>query len=132
MQRKIAYHGEKFAIAFAREKSGACPGLEFFSELSQIDKAKMMALFRIAGDRANFHNREKFGDLGEGLFEFKSFQIRMPFGYGGVQERGVIVVSHGFIKKRNNAPSEEIARARRILKEDQMQAKLATVGKANQ
>ena len=26
MQRKIAYNGEKFAIAFAREKSGACPG----------------------------------------------------------------------------------------------------------
>lgn len=59
-----------FAIAFARETGGACPACEFFDGLSLLDKAKLMALFQIAADHGKFHNPEKFGDLGEGLYEF--------------------------------------------------------------
>lgn len=89
-----------FAIAFAREKSGACPACEFFDGLGPLDKAKLMALFQIAGDRGKFYNPEKFGDLGDGLYEFKSFQIRMPFAYAK-NERGLILITHGFIKKKD-------------------------------
>lgn len=126
MARTIAYQGAKFVIAFARRKSGECPAGEFFDGLSTLDKAKLMSLFQIAGDHANFCNPEKFGDLGGGLFEFKSFQIRMPFAYSR-RERGLIVVTHGFIKKKNKAPKEEIARAWRIYEEDQLQSRLAIV-----
>ena len=56
------YKGSKFAIAFAGEKSGACPAHEFFDGLSLIDKAKLMALFQIAADHGKFQNSEKFGD----------------------------------------------------------------------
>ena len=118
-----------FTVAFATEKSGACPAGKFFDALDLLDKAKLMALFRIAGDRGRFHNPEKFGDLGGGLFEFKSFQIRMPFAYPK-NERGVIVVTHGFLKKKPRTPKEEIARAWRIYEEDGAQAKLAIVRKA--
>jgi hypothetical protein len=79
MARRIAYQGAVFTIAFARERSGACPAHEFFDQLSLPDKAKLMALFQIAGDQGKFLNPEKFGDLGNGLYEFKSFQVRMPF-----------------------------------------------------
>ena len=48
MARRVAYQGAKFAIAFARERSGACPACEFFDELSTLDKAKLMALFQLA------------------------------------------------------------------------------------
>lgn len=129
MALRIAYQGAKFAIAFAIEKSGDCPACEFFDRLALIDKAKLMALFQIAGDHGKFHNPEKFGDLGDGLFEFKSFQIRMPFAYSK-NERGLIVITHGFIKKKDKTPKEEITRAWRIYEEDQAQTKLAIVRKA--
>jgi phage-related protein len=128
MARRVAYRGAVFAIAFAREKSGACPACEFFDGLTLLDKAKLMALFQIAADHGKFHNPEKFGDLGDGLYEFKSFQIRMPFAYSK-NERGLILVTHGFIKKKDKTPKEEITRARRIYEEDQAQTKLAVVRK---
>jgi hypothetical protein len=56
MARRVVYSGAKFAIAFAREKSGACPACEFFDGLSLLDKAKLMALFQIAADHGKFHN----------------------------------------------------------------------------
>ena len=129
MARRVVYQGAVFAIAFAMEKSGACPACEFFDGLSLLDKAKLVALFQIAADHGKFHNPEKFGDLGDGLYEFKSFQIRMPFAYAK-KERGLILITHGFIKKKDKTPKEEIARAWRIFDEDQAQTKLAIVGKA--
>jgi phage-related protein len=129
MARRVVYPGAKFAIAFAREKTGACPACEFFDGLSLLEKAKLMALFRIAADHGAFYNDQKFGDLKNGLFEFKSDQIRMPFAYAK-NERGLIVITHGFIKKRDKTPKEEITRAWRIYEEDQEQTKLAIVQKA--
>jgi hypothetical protein len=120
-----------FAVAFATGKSGGCPAGKFFDALDLLDKAKLVALFRLAGDRGQFHNPEKFGDWGGGLFEFKSFQIRMPFAYAK-NERGVIVVTHGFFKKKPRTPQEEIARAWRIYEEDGARAKLAIVRKHDQ
>lgn len=82
-----------------------------------MDKAKLVALFQIAGGHGKFHNAEKFGDVGGGLYEFKSFQIRMPFAYAR-NERGVVLITHGFIKKKDRTSTEEIARAWRIFEED--------------
>ena len=114
----VAYEGERFKIIFATELCGAVPADEFFNQLSKTDKAKLMALFKLAGDHASFKNKEKFGDLGHGLFEFKSFQNRMPFAYAKT-ERSLIVITHGFVKKKNKTPQQEIDRAWRIFNEDQ-------------
>jgi hypothetical protein len=67
MARRVAYRGEVFAIAFAIEKSGACPACQFFDELSTVDKAKLMALFRIAGEQGNFYNPKSLGISGWSL-----------------------------------------------------------------
>ena len=107
------------------------PASEFYDGLSLLNKAKLMALFRIAADHGAFYNDQKFGDLKNGLFEFKSDQIRMPFAYAK-NERGRILITHGFIKKKNKAPKEEITRAWRIYEEDQVSTKLAIVRKAKQ
>ena len=128
MARRVAYQGAVFTIAFAREKSGGCPACEFFDALSLLDKAKLMALFQIAGDHGKFCNPEKFGDLGNGLFEFKSFRVRMRFAYAK-NERGLILITHGFLKKKDKTPREEITRAWRIYGEDQARTKLAIVRK---
>jgi phage-related protein len=126
MERKVVYRGAVFTIAFAREKNGAFPASEFFDGLNQLDKAKLMALFLIAGDHGKFYNPEKFGDLGDGLYEFKSSQLRMPFAYAK-NERGLILLTYGFIKKKDKTPKEEITRAWRIYNEDQAEAKLTIV-----
>jgi phage-related protein len=128
MARRIAYRGTKFTVAFAREKNGDCPGGEFFDSRNLSDKLKLMALFERAGDLADFRHPEKFGDLGDGLYELKSFQIRMPFAYAK-KERGMLLITHGFIKKKNKTPREEIDRARRILEEDQASSGLTLVQK---
>ena len=130
MAQRIAYLGQKFTISFDRERSDACPAGEFFDGLSLLDQAKLMALFLIAGDHGKFYNPEKFGDLGNGMYEFKSGQIRMPFAYAK-NSRATIIITHGFTKKKDKTPKNEIARAWRIYNEDQAKTKLAIVRKAN-
>lgn len=117
MSRPIACRGAKFTIAFAVEKSGRVPGLEFFESLPVLEQAKLMRLFELVADLGRSRNPEKFGDLGEGLFEFKSHLVRMPFVYHK-RQRALIVVTHGFFKKKRRTPHTEIERARRILAED--------------
>ncbi len=125
-ERKLAYRGQMFKIAFAKERSGASPAEEFFDQLAPVDKAKLMNLFRILGDHGKHTNPEKFGDLADGLYEFKSFQIRMPFAYSQSEKR-LILITHGFWKKREKAPPAEVARARRILQEDAAVAKIRVI-----
>jgi len=79
VERRRVFSGKMFTIAFARNREGAYPAEEFFDQLSIADKATLMNLFRILGDHGKHSNPKKFGDLGDGLYEFKSFQIRMPF-----------------------------------------------------
>ena len=89
-----------------------------------------MTLFKMIGDHGIIHNPEKLGNLKDGLFEFKSHQIRMPFAYATPPDRGIIVITHGFIKKSPKASPDEITRAWRIFNEDQASAKMGIVRKA--
>jgi len=125
-ERRLVYHGKMFRIAFARDREGACPAEEFFDELPIADKAKLDNLFRIMGDLGKHNNPEKFGDLEDGLYEFKSFKIRMPFAYAE-DERGLILITHGFRKKKDKTPPAEIVRARRILQEDAQSSKVLVI-----
>jgi phage-related protein len=126
VERRLAFHGKIFRIAFARDHDGAYPAEEFFDQLAIADKAKMDQLFRILGDHGKHSNPEKFGDLGDGLYEFKSFQIRMPFVYAK-NESSLVLITHGFKKKRDKAPPAEIARAKRILEEDAKSSKVFVI-----
>jgi phage-related protein len=136
MARIVAYAGTKLTIAYAREASGESPGFDFFERglpkhdpaNFRMNQARLMKLFQLLGDNRIVHNREKFGDLGDGLFEFKSFQIRMPYAYAR-HERALVLITHGFIKKQNKTPKQEIARAWRILNEDQGATGLAVVSR---
>jgi phage-related protein len=125
-ERRIARCGKLFTIAYARDREGNYPGEEFFDQLLPVDKAKLMKLFEILGDLGKCSNDEKFGDLGGGLYEFKSFQIRMPFIYPR-HERHLVLISHGFYKKRDKAPPAEIERAWRIFHEDEKTSGLRIV-----
>jgi phage-related protein len=128
-ERRLAYPGKVFRIAFARDHSGAFPAEVFFNQLPIADKAKLMNLFRILGDHGKHSNPEKFGDLGNGLYEFKSFQVRMPFVYA--KEKGLVIISHGFNKKSPKTPRAEIEKARMILNEDSTASKVCAINEQN-
>jgi hypothetical protein len=69
---------------------------------------KLVKLFRILGDHGKHSNPEKFGDLGDGLYEFKSFQVRMPLPMQRTR-RGLVLISHGFMEEKDKTPKAEIA-----------------------
>jgi phage-related protein len=123
VERRLVYRGKVFRIAFARDREGAYPAEEFFDQLPKADQAKLFNLFRILGDHGKHSNPEKFGDLGDGLYEFKSFQIRMPYAHAQY-EKGLLLITHGFVKKSPKTPNAEIKRARRILAEDAASVKI--------
>ncbi len=115
MERPVAYEGSCKKVVFALRHDGGSPAAAFYDALSFSDQAKLLTLFERMGDHGRIANREKFKKIEDGLFEFKSFQIRMPcFFLAG----GLVVITHGFRKKRDKIPRAEIDKARRIRDED--------------
>lgn len=130
MGRCVAYVGKQFSVQYARCANGESPGFTFFESLSKSDQAKVTVLLVYLGD-GHTVNKQKFGNLNNKLFELKSFQIRMPYAYSTVPgENGIILITHGFIKKQDKTPKAEIERARRIIEEDR--AQVERVRKAGQ
>lgn len=97
-------------VVFATQENGTHLAAEFFDGLSAADQVKVSALFKRFADFGEIQNREKFKKIADDLFEFKSGQVRM-FCF---IERGMVVVTHGCIKKRDNINKAEIKRAERI------------------
>ena len=106
-------------IVYAVDKNGRSPGKEFFESLDPKEQAKLLRLYSLLGNDGWIANKEKFRQLQEGCYEFKSFQIRMPCFF---LPDGVVLITHGFRKKRDRTPRQEIERAKRIFEEDQERA----------
>ncbi|MGB7984157.1 MAG: type II toxin-antitoxin system RelE/ParE family toxin [Terracidiphilus sp.] len=128
VERKVAYPGTTYRIAFARDHSGVSPAEAFYDGLPLDEKAQLLKLFQILGDetRGVPRNPKKFGVLDHELYEFKSFQIRMPFAYAK-GDRGLVLISHGFRKKKDKTPPSEIAKAKKILQEDAETSKVCII-----
>jgi len=59
-------------------------------------------------------NTEKFKSLkGSGIYEFKSYQVRILCFF---DREKVIILTHGFIKKRDKAPRREITKAEKFMR----------------
>jgi len=117
MRRPIACAGPLMTVVYAVCANGASPGWDFYNcELDDTEKAKMNTLFHYMGEQGRISNRERFKRIEDtDLFEFKSFQVRMPCYF---QPDRTLVITHGFRKKGDRIPPCEIARAKRIRKED--------------
>jgi Phage derived protein Gp49-like (DUF891) len=115
MEPVIAYRGSRFTVEFASRADGSVPGLAFYNQLEGRWKARLLVLFKLIGDTGRVSSKEQFRKFADGFFEFKAFQNRMPC-YFRSDKR--IVVTHGFIKKKEGAaPVQEVERARTIQKE---------------
>lgn len=79
MNTKDCYTGNKKAIQLLVLDNGSCEAEEFLNNLDKSDRRKVDVLFEMMGEHGKISNREKFKKLEgtDGIFEFKSFQIRL-------------------------------------------------------
>src|ERR1035438_3918420 len=120
MDRPIAHIGDVFTVAFAVALNGTSPGLDFYNNCSNRNKARLLKLFQWLGGHGWINNDQKFKPIeGTKFFEFKDFQIRMPCFRPG----NAMVITHGFIKKTGAIPPAEIERAKRLMGEDTIMAR---------
>jgi len=109
--------GKHLSIVWAVDAAGAMPAREFFEGLDDGDKAKVVALFNRLAEFGVINNHEKFKNLGakaDGLFEFKSFQLRF---LGDFRPGKLFVVALGVRKKKDTLDRADIAKAVRVLAE---------------
>jgi Phage derived protein Gp49-like (DUF891) len=115
-QRPIVANGRCFTVAYAVCNDGSSPAKEFVDGCDKRDRAKLAFLIQNRAELGlnEWRNREKFKPIGGPLFEFKSFQIRILC----FRDGATWVLTHGFVKKKDDIPPAEIERARRIMRED--------------
>lgn len=110
----IAYFGASRTIEYAILESGKMPAREFFYGLRETEQRRLFVLFQLLGDTGQIKNRELFKKVeGTEFFEFKRAQVRVIC-YMEQDKR--VVLTHGFLKKKQKIPPAEIERARMIKK----------------
>ena len=106
----------QFSI-WAWEEGGECPVLEFLERLekdSNSDAARLLYLFARTAEHRHPNNEQQCKHLDDGIWEFKASNgARVLWFY---DEGRIIVCTHGFVKKKQKTPPEEIRRAKRIRK----------------
>ncbi len=115
MPAREFYAGTWGSITLATQQDGTSIFDNFIEELNVAEQTKLLALLKRAADMGprNINDGEKFKKLEGDLFEFKSFQTRVPCFYDGRK----IVLTHGYKKKQDKTPRREIDRALRIKQE---------------
>ena len=111
---KIIYEGKKFTIEAAIRNNGSIPASDFIESLSKGDQVKVNALFRLLADMGRIGDEEKFKNLESGIWEFKSFQIRILCYFA---KGRLAILTHGFFKKGNKTKKSEIEKAIQIKNE---------------
>lgn len=116
---RIERKGTKRTIHSVIFADGSSPAVEFLDPLTDDKRRKLDTLFERMGDHGELRNKEKFKKVedSDGLFEFKSHQIRVLCFFG--TDNGVYLLL-GLIKKSDKLKKSEVERAeeyRRMAKE---------------
>lgn len=112
---RIAAKGTWGTVEWAIAANGTLPAAVFFAALSVADQNKVLALFARLAETGRISNVEKFKALGNGLWEFKSFQTRF---IGDFRRGHRFVVAVGVTKKTDKLNPADVATAFRILGEN--------------
>lgn len=118
----IAARGQWGRVVWVGVYSGCVPQpRQFYLGLACADKAKVLALFNRLAATGQIHNREKFRSLGEnygpvgrGLFEFKSFRIRL---IGAFRPGCQFWIARGLEKKKDRHDRSDLEIAQKVLQE---------------
>ncbi len=104
MKEYVAYKGDVFTVEWFFDKRGKSEALDFFEALSNVQKRKILMLFKRIGDFGKISDITKFRNEGEKIFAFKPHPERfLSFFYSGKK----IIVTNGFQKKSQKLPKKE-------------------------
>lgn len=104
-----------YELIFFETESGRSPALEFLRGLPKPARAEGGWLLEQLQKYGNSFDRPIVGYLEDGISELRwqveRNEYRLLFFFDG---RQIIVVTHGFSKKTEKVPQNEIARARKL------------------
>lgn len=122
MTSNVAYRGVRFTVVYAIRNDESIPALDFFDGLERQWQARFLTLYTRLGDSGRISNDQQFSKFGDDFWEFKAFRYRMPCYY---REGRLVVITHGFIKKKEGrAPEQEKTRTRDIRREHEEKLEL--------
>jgi len=108
LEEIVAYEGSSYTIEWYYNEQGESDALDFFNGLDDIDKRKVMMLFKRMGDFGRISDVTKFRNEGDKIFAFKPQPNRfLSFFYTGKK----IIVTNAFCKKCQKLPEQEKQRA---------------------
>lgn len=106
----IEFKGVQRTIVSIVLADGTSPAAEFLAGLPSDERRKIDVLFERMGLQGEIKNRQKFKKLEEtdGLFAFKSYQIRLPCFFG---RNRMVYLLYGLRKKTDAWKTSEVNRA---------------------
>lgn len=106
-------NGRHFRIEFATRSDGTQPARDSWQALSAEEQAPFRVLFQRICDHRVIHDREKFKQLEDKIYEFKcnARQLRIACFFGADQ---VIYLTNVFAKKENQASPREVQLAKQV------------------
>lgn len=112
MARPPEFEGTHYTIQCLDLGDGTCPAGDFLDSLDGSDRRKLDVLFERLGNTGKIWNKEKFKKLegSDKIWEFKSFQIRIPCFFGPNKK---VILAFGLRKKKDKYNADEIQRAER-------------------
>jgi phage-related protein len=87
----------------------------FLDSLDTSQRAKIVKIIKRYADFGYIRNKEQFKKVEGCLWEFKEYQTRILMYH--CSTRGRIALTHGFVKKKDKVPRNQIDRATEIKNE---------------
>ena len=103
-----AYIGNFYTIEWYYDKKGKSQSYEYYLELSDLQKRKLLVLFKRIGDYGKIHDITKFRYEGDSIFAFKPQPDRFLSFFGKEKK---IIITTGFKKKSQKLPQDEKIKA---------------------
>src|SRR4030067_3831695 len=103
-----AYIGSFFTIEWYFNEKGDSQAFNYYEEISDSQKRKVLLLFKRIGDYGKIHDITKFRYEGDNIFALKPQPDRFLSFF--VKERKIIIAT-GFRKKSQKLPSNEKTKA---------------------
>ena len=105
---------EKFTVEFYETEKGERPSLDFINTLEVKLRAKVFRDLKLLEEKGNELRLPYSENLGDGIFELRTIQgnniVRNLYFFIICKK---IIITHGFRKKSQKVPPEEITKAKK-------------------
>lgn len=115
----ILYRGHQFEL-YELVDNGRKLVSDFIETLAESDQKKMLALLKRSADHGLPQNIEKFRHIRDGLYEFKTFGVRL---FCFLHKGKMIILTHGALKQKQKGDPEQYDKAFRLLKQSGIERK---------